>query len=156
MNRIWHVFWREFWGHVTRKSYLLFTLGFPAFLTVVPATGGLVLALAVASALPEPDNRPVGLVDAVAILDDWQDIPQNDIEIQSFDTERAAQQALEDRVLQAYYVIPADYWQTGTVKIIYDEPPIMQIDSTIERWVRRRVRAEIAPDLLAQLDRPPH
>ncbi len=153
MTRIWHVFWREYWGHITRRSYLLLTFGFPVFLVVLPALGGLLLALAVASAMPPTDLRPVGVIDQAGLLGNMGDAPIDPVEMRSFTTVKAARAALTAGTIQAFYLIPPDYWSTGQIKILYDQPPTNEVDNAFKRWVSKRVRARVPDDRLAQLDR---
>jgi len=58
--RIFHIFWREYWDNIKRRSYLLFTFGFPIFMIVTPIIGGIILALAIRTAMPPTDPRPIG------------------------------------------------------------------------------------------------
>lgn len=153
MTRTWHVFWREYWGHITRRSYLLFTFGFPIFLVVLPALGGLLLTLAVASAIPPADLRPVGVIDQAGLLGDMGDVPTDPVEMRPFATVEAARAALTAGTIQAFYLIPPDYWSTGQVKIIYDQPPTNEVDGAFRRWVGKRVQARVSGEVLAQLDR---
>jgi ABC-2 type transport system permease protein len=153
MTRTWHVFWREYWGHITRRSYLLFTFGFPIFLVVLPALGGVLLTLAVASAIPPADLRPVGVIDQAGLLGDMGDAPTDPVEMRSFATVEAARAALTAGTIQAFYLIPPDYWSTGQVKIIYDQPPTNEVDGAFRRWVGERVQARVSGEVLAQLDR---
>jgi len=153
MRRIWHVLWREFWGHITRRSYLIFTFGFPAFIIIIPMLGGLTLALMVASAIPPTDPRPVGLVDQAGLTDGAPDAPDHTVEIRLYSSLETAEAALAEGEIQAYYHLPPDYWQTGQVKIIYRQPPTGEIDSAVGGWLGQQVRSRAPPDVLAQLNR---
>ena len=153
MRRVWHVFWREFWGHLTRRSYLIFTFGFPAFIIIMPMLGGLTLALVMASAIPPTDPRPVGLVDQGGLTAGVPDVPDRPVEIRPYPSLAEADAALDAGDIQAYYHLPPDYWQTGQVKIVYEQPPTEEIDQAVAAWLRQRVRAKVPPAVLAQLDR---
>ena len=153
--RILHIFWREYWGNITRPSYLLFTFGFPLFMVALPLGGGLVLALALKSAMPPTDPRPVGLVDQAYVVDDAAIPPHNPVEILFFDDVDAAKQALSQETIQAYYHIPADYWETGQVIIAYDVAPTPPIDGMISRWIEDQIKAEVPARILARVDTGP-
>ena len=154
MSRTWHVFWREYWGHLSRRSYLLFTFGFPIFLAVIPIVGGLLLVLAVTSATPPADARPVGVVDQAGLMAEGAALPAAPVEMRPFATVEAAVAALTRGEVQAYYLISPDYWQTGEVKIVYKQPPTSEIDEAFTEWARGLVRAKAPAELLAQFDRP--
>ena len=120
MLRIWRVFWHEYWGHLTRKSYLIFTFGFPFFMLAAPVVGGIVLAVAIQNALPEMDPRPVGVVDQAALFSPDETPAHAPVAVRRYSSPRAAQQALAAGEIQAIYDIQPDYWQTGVVVMHYD------------------------------------
>lgn len=152
MTRIWHVFWREYLGHLTRRSYLIFTFGFPLFILGAPLVGGSMLAFALRSALPEIDPRPVGLIDQPGLFTAADEPPDDPVEIIFFNESAAAETALERGDIQAYYDIQADYWDSGQIVLTYEEPPTGDIDGMVTGWVSRQVRAEVPPALLRRID----
>lgn len=155
MIRTWRIFWHEYRGHITRRSYLIFTFGFPLFMLVMPLLGGLILAFAVQNALPENDHRPVGVVDQAELLAGVK-LPAGPVEVIRFTAPAAGQLALDKDQIQAYYTIPADYWATGQVIITYEQPPPPDVDEMIENWVRNQVRNRVEANLLRRLDQGAH
>ena len=153
--RVFHIFWREYWGNISRRSYLIFTFGFPLFMVSVPLVGGLILAVAVQSAMPRLDSRPVGVVDEANLLTEAQERPLRPVEIILFENRENAAEALSSAQIQAYYVIPADYWQTGHVILTYDAAPVESVDRMVAGWLRARIRARVPPDLLTRLEQGP-
>jgi ABC-type Na+ efflux pump permease subunit len=151
--RIWRIFWHEYKGHLTRKSYLIFTFGFPLFMVLAPVVGGLMLALAFWSALPEPDLRPVGVVDQVALLGEEPDYPAGPVEITRFKTPAEAQTALEQGHIQAYYDLPPDYWETGQVIATYETAPTSDIDNMVTGWIENKVQDAVPADILTRFRR---
>lgn len=185
MRRIWLVFWHEYWHHLTRKGYLIFTFGFPLTLIGVPFIGGSILALAIYWAAPKIDSRPVGVVDEVNLLlspaeemivDETGYVVQSDLqtflgdtdaesELQSrlsspikvifFRTPQEAAAALATDYIQAYYTIPATYWETGEVIVTYYKAPNRAIHSMVEGWIQLTINQQVPEPLLRRFYRGP-
>lgn len=151
MSRIIRIFWREYWGHITRRSYLLFTFGFPVFFMTVPVAGGLVLYLAIRAAMPPIDPRPIGLIDRPGILA-GSPAPSQPVGVERFTDSQAAAAALARGEIQAYYDIQPDYWETGEVVSTYKVAPSEAVDGMLTNWLRSYSRAQAPPALLARLD----
>jgi ABC-2 type transport system permease protein len=154
--RIFYIFWREYWGNITRRSYLIFTFGFPIFMIATPLIGGIVLAFAIWSALPATDPRPVGIVDQANLFAHAESQPSDPVGIIFYTDTQAATDALANNQIQAYYQIPADYWASGEVLLIYDQAPTEQVDGMVTGWIRAQVRAKAPQELLKRLDRGPN
>src|SRR5262245_26058671 len=106
--RVFHIFWREYWGNITRRSYLIFTFGFPLFILAVPTIFGIALGLALRLALPRTDFRPIGLIDQPGLFTGVENFPPEPVKVIFFtDSERAAA-ALDQETIQAYYDIQSD------------------------------------------------
>jgi ABC-2 type transport system permease protein len=153
--RTFYIFWREYWGNLTRRSYLIFTFGFPVFIVVAPLVGGMFLALAIRSALPATDLRPIGVVDQVQLLPDTQASSSRPVEVLFFSSVPAASLALASGEIQAYYHIQTDYWDNGEIVVTYNVAPVEQIDRMFTDWVGSRVRTQVPADILTRLDQGP-
>ncbi len=69
MKNSWLVFKHEYWQHVTRKGYLIFTFGFPIFLGGAPLLAALVISTALYFIAPTvAPEKPLGVVDQVGLL----------------------------------------------------------------------------------------
>ncbi len=153
--RFWHIFWREYWGNITRRGFLLFTFGFPLSLVTLPVLGGAALALALYSALPATDPRPVGLVDQAAVISPTATVPREPVEIIRFETADQADQALAQGDIQAYYHLPSHYWRTGTVAIRYEVPPSQMVDRMVSNWIEAQLESRVPAELLTRLQEGP-
>lgn len=122
-------------------------------MVAAPVVGGIMLALAFWSALPEPDLRPVGLVDQVALFGEEANYPDGPVEIIRFKTPDEAQNALGQGQIQAYYDLPPDYWETGQVIVTYETAPTSDIDGLVTRWIEDKVQAAIPADILIRFQR---
>lgn len=151
MNRIRLIFWREYWGHLRRRSYLLFTFGFPLFFISLPLIGGLTLFLALRLAIPPTDPRPIGLIDQAGLLADTSP-PGQPVGVEPFADSQRAAAALARGQIQAYYEIQPDYWNTGEVIVTYKTAPSEEVDGMVINWLRSQARAQAPPELVARLD----
>jgi ABC-2 type transport system permease protein len=155
LKRILIIFWREYWGNITRRSYLIFTFGFPIFMILTPLVGGIVLALAIWTALPPTDPRPIGVVDRAQLFANAGAPPDEPVEIIMFADMRAAVGALNEGQIQAIYTLPPDYWQSGQVIITYNTAPTEFVDAMFTGWVRTQLWAKAPPDMARRLEQGP-
>lgn len=151
MTRIGRIFWREYWFHLTRRSYLLLTIGFPLFMLSAPIAGGIVLLLAIRAAMPPTDPRPIGLIDQPGILAEATTTPDQPVAVRRFANSEEAAAALASGDIQAYYDIQPDYWQTGQVVVTYQTAPSEDVDGMLSQWLRTQIRSRASPEILARL-----
>lgn len=120
MNKLWLVAQYEYKRHVFQRRFILILLSVPA---IIALTVGLVGIMN----LMGSDDRPVGYVDQVGLLVNPLPAPVKDekdaIALLPFPDEQAARQALDTGEIQAYYVLPPDYFQTTRVSLVYNEEP---------------------------------
>ncbi|MDM8527593.1 ABC transporter permease [Anaerolineales bacterium HSG24] len=166
MKRIWLIFWHEYWSHITRRAYLLFTFGFPAMLIGTPLVGGVFLAGAIFMAMPAPDTRPIGIVDQVGLLlePEEQAVVTNEgaivksqeragnlVRIIFFRSPEEAASALATDYIQAYYKLPPDYWETGEVIVTYYTAPNELLGTMVSSWIQREIEENIPSEILFRL-----
>lgn len=140
MRKAFLVARHEYLERVRKRSFLLATLGIPALIVVV-------MAVSIAVAVGGGDDRPLGYVDHAGFLNPDVRPPQvetqiareraSDVEIRPYADEASARAALEAGEIQAYYVIPEDYLDTGRLELYYwDDAPGEAIQSDFEDFVR--------------------
>lgn len=154
MNRIRLIFWREYWGHLSRRSYVLFTFGFPLFFISLPLIGGIALFLAIRLTLPPTNPRPIGLIDQSGLLADTPP-PSQSVSVELFADSPTAAAALARGEIQAYYEIQPAYWDTGEVIVTYKTAPSEEVDRMVINWLRGVAQVQVPPELLARLDSGP-
>ncbi|MBI1881306.1 MAG: ABC transporter permease [Chloroflexi bacterium] len=152
MTRIGRIFWREYWFHLTRRSYLLLTIGFPLFMLSAPVVGGIILLLAIRAAMPPTDSRPIGLIDQAGLLAGAATTPNQPVMVQRFADAEEAAVALAKGEIQAYYDIQPNYWDTGQVIVTYESAPSEDVDTMLNQWIQSQIRARASPEILARLD----
>ena len=143
-------FWQEYWYSIRRPTYLFLTFIFPLFIFTVPIFISAVLVLAFRAALPEPDLRPIGLVDLVGLISPDVRLPNEPVPVSLYNTLPQAVQALQTGDIQAYYHLGPDYWATGTITVTYEQAPNFAIQNMMSTAMHQFVRQQVPPTILDQ------
>ncbi len=120
MNKVWLVIKHEYLRHVLRKRFIVSVLSVPFFILIM-------VGIALITVLVMSDWRPIGYVDHSGVLAGAQPLPEQkerrsrSVEIQTFDSEDAALQAVNNGEIQAAFILAADYRETGAVSVIVDD-----------------------------------
>jgi ABC-2 type transport system permease protein len=139
MTGIWRIMRYEFWRTLRRRGYQFATFGIPV-LAIVIYYG--VVAWQQAQANRPPSNEEVvapppgvnlpggGLVQTIGVVDLSDTISETDSQrLALFKTEAEAQQALREAKITYYYLIAADYLETGTVSMHFERITLSNIDN---------------------------
>jgi ABC-2 type transport system permease protein len=119
MPKLWLVARHEYAAAVKRRTFVLATLGMPAFLV-------LIMSFSILVATSRMDRRPVGYVDQANVVSPLPDLAgwRESVPLRAFPDETTARAALAARSIQAFYVVPAGYRQSGQVTLYYGERPL--------------------------------
>ena len=124
MKNIWRVFSHEFLSTVTRKSYiialLMVALGSMAifFITNTVQDSGLMSGV-LNLFIPTIEDGPAGYIDQSGII---AFLPEGTEEwMIAYDSEETALMDLENGDIIGYYIISADYLETGSVEYVRQE-----------------------------------
>ena len=116
MRKLYLVAKHEYLKLVKRRSFLLSTLGIPVLL-------GIIMAVSIVASLGKRGELPVGYVDKAGVFAETLTLSTSEdkqaVVFQAFDTEDAALDKLQLNQLQAVYILPEDYQQTGKVALYY-------------------------------------
>jgi ABC-2 type transport system permease protein len=118
MNKTLIVLKHEFKTVAGKPSFWFGILVAPFLVGIMVAVIGLTSGLATAAVIAQQQSRPEqvqGFVDQAGL------ITQPAQGFEPFADEAAAKQALASGAINAFYVIPADYLQTGNVRMIANE-----------------------------------
>jgi ABC-2 type transport system permease protein len=136
MKKILLVLRYELITTLKRRSYLLLSFGFPilglivfAVISIVRGDNGKVTTLV--NEISAGDLAVEGYVDQAGIIDVLPDDLPPGI-LKRYPSEAAAFQATEAGEIEAYYVIPQDYIETGS--LIYVHPTITPMSSGGQEW----------------------
>lgn len=158
MRKIWLIATREFGQRVRTRGFILSALFTPILLLVVWATGSFDdTGGEAANPLADVQNgeqAAVAYVDEAAIIERMPPgVPA--ALFQPFDDEATAEAALVAEEIDAYYVIPADYRETGDVRRVSAELPAGPPDTALFTWLlRANLLPEADPPTLARVQNP--
>jgi ABC-2 type transport system permease protein len=140
MSRFWLVARHQYLTMVGKRSFLLVTLGFPVLIAAV-------MAIAIFFSRGSQDQRPFGVVDQANVLRPTA-IEDVALDMRAFETLDEGKAALEAGEVQAVYLLPGDYPQSGRVQLYYwDDPP----GDAVRSRFREALRDSLAADLPAGL-----
>ncbi|HZD58188.1 MAG TPA: ABC transporter permease [Anaerolineales bacterium] len=134
MHKFWRVSAYEYQRHVLRSRFLFVLLSVPGLILVM-AVVGLLISQA------HQSDRPLGYVDHSGLLASPLPAPELDssnrrVPLLPFQTEAEAQTALQSKEIQAYYVLPQDYRQTGHADLVFIESPSSDAEQEFADFLR--------------------
>lgn len=145
MRNFWLIARYEYRKRVSKQSFLLATLGVPLLMVVI-------IGASIFFTIANQNDLPLGYVDQAGflntnILPDMPDEAEG-VALQAFPDEGSARRALEQKEIQAYYIVPSDYLQTQQLSLYYwnDAPK-----DTIREQFSRFLHANLVADLPAQV-----
>lgn len=134
MSKLWLVFKHEYTRHVLRKRFILAVLSFPLMALVMILAGFLAVGAGY-------DGRPAGIVDQSGLFSNPLQLPIEEKEImpsiqfQSYPDEAAARVDLDNKTLQAFFIVEQNYLETGKVRMIALDSPGEQVQSDFEDFL---------------------
>lgn len=143
MNKTFLVMKHEFWRHFKRRSFLFAVLGLPVLMIAIGA--GIVFFF------NSKANEPVGVIDQAGIVMDpaaYTVIDGNSVLFMPFAEETAAHAALMQKEIQAYFILPADYLQTGHVILYHNGDSFDEITGDVADYLRSSLLSADDPTLL--------
>jgi ABC-2 type transport system permease protein len=154
MNKIWAVAIQEYQRNVFKKSFIFMLLSVPVFITVSISIG-----LFLESAQDNP--LPVGYVDQAGILKlgveapdlqaTWIESQDDPVEMWPYSDQAQAQAALENREIQAFYVLPPDYAETRRVDQFFIEKPGKNAERQFFDFLQINLAAAQSPEIAYRL-----
>ena len=134
MRDFWLVAKHEYLRIVRQKSFLWSILGVPVLMLVI-------MGISILITLGQRGDTPLGYVDHTGVLADPIQPPLDEGEeiapMRAFESTEAARAALMDEKIQAYYVLPDSYMQSGNVELYYlEDPPSESAQSDFRSFLR--------------------
>ena len=134
MTKLLYVARFEFVRHIKRRGFIWAVIGLPAIMGLV--IGGFILFFSTGS------DSPVGVIDGSGLMLDpnnYTSIDEEDLRIITYSDEAVARQALADEEIQAYFVVAANYLETGDVSVYHEGNPNDDIYGTFNRYARTSI-----------------
>ncbi len=135
MAKIWQIIRYEYVRHVFRRRFLFSLLSLPAMIIVMVGATLMVAHF-------ETDSTPVGYLDPSGALANPVQLPEStdifspSIDFIAYEDQTQAQSDLEAGLIQAYYVLPADYPQDIQAELIYLKEPDSDVMNSFTDFVR--------------------
>jgi ABC-2 type transport system permease protein len=151
MLKIWKVAAYEYRRHVLQRRFILVILSVPAIIALMIAIGAL-------WAVVDKSRDPAGYVDKAGLLSNPIPAPQRGsspdnpsipklIPLLPFETEKEAQEALDNKEIQAYYIVAADYFESNQVELVYVKPPGGDVTRQFWDFMQINRLRDLPPDL---------
>ena len=155
MNKLITIFLFEFLSTVRRRLFLVLVAAFPVLMLA------LILIIRVASAV-QADDEPEGPGKVRGYVDQWGRLPAElplGAPLRPYGGEEAALSALLDDQIKSYFVIPANYIQTGIVQEYSTRPRSIFEESGVPGALRSLllqvlVEGEVSPGIAARVQVP--
>jgi ABC-2 type transport system permease protein len=150
MNKIWLIFKHEYTRHVLRKRFIITVFSMPLFI-------GVMMVASIASSMMSINHSPVGVVNQSDLLNGFTPDPpkkeflQTEVEFIKFDSESDAETALENKSIQAYYVLDADYNRTAKAKLVYYKFPANSIQEQFTDQIKHYLIKSQSPEVVTRL-----
>ena len=150
MNKLFTIFLFEFLSMVRRRLFLIMVAAFPIGLSAL-------ILIVVRAGQAEDDPEEVR-----GYVDQWGRLPAElppGAPLRPYANPEDALSALLDKQIKSYFVIPADYVQTGVVQVYATKPPGI-FEGSGERRVLRSlllqalVGDEVSPEIAARVQVP--
>ncbi len=158
MNSIRTIFLYELWRGVRRKGYLFATFGIPVILFVLMFGYNFIQSLQEPSA-PDMSQFDFDGIEHAGIVDlsgQFTEIPTALHEIlQFYPDESAARTAMQADEVDVFYVIAADYLESGDVTLHLPDFSLSLLNNgPVEQLVYRTLAPDASPQLLQRLGEP--
>jgi ABC-2 type transport system permease protein len=136
MSQIWLVAQQHFRQEVLKRSFILVMLSLPAFLALSVGMGILGENLS-------RESTTLGYVDLAQVIQ-TTDVEggDHDVELLPFESREAARSALEDGRIDAYFVLPPDYAETGHADLVFLQEPHWSATQRFRSLLRRNLLAD--------------
>ena len=147
MNKTWLVIKNEYLRHVKRKRFIVAVLSMPLLILLMVGIGVLIASLSY-------DNTPIGYQDKSGILTQpllpTMEAPapfRKPMQFLPFENEADARKALDAEQIQAYFVIPADYLETGQVQVIAQNAPDSSVINPFRKFLKFNLLKDMTPEI---------
>jgi ABC-2 type transport system permease protein len=146
MRKLWVMARHEYVKVTHKRSFVFGTLAMPLFFVAITV-------FAIVMVLVSEDQRPIGYVDFAGIVTTVTQLPPNKsgpqpVEIRAVPDEAQARAALNDRQIQAYYILPADYLTDHEAQLIYwDKAPSNSAQRDFDNLIRANLVASLPKDV---------
>ena len=156
MRNTWLVALREFRQRLRARGFWFSAIGVPLMLFVIMGATGSLGGDTAATAVATQDAAPaaIGYVDEADLIQNTANAAVYGLT--AYPDRSAAAAALADGQIEAYYVIPADYRDTGTVQRVAERLPGIEVSGSeaMDVLLRDNLVGDAPADLQSRLAAP--
>jgi len=139
MRKFWLVAGDEYRNMTRQRSFIWSTVGLPLLIAAITVIGTLI-ATGAGQAIT------LGYVDQAGVILTVAATEEEDVRFRGFADQATARASLEAGEIQAYYVLPADYRQTGQAQMVYDRnTPTERNRQRFDAFLRTNLAADQPP-----------
>jgi len=128
MNRLWRVAVYEYKRNVFKKSFFLTLFSIPLMVAIF-------VGLGIYLTSHQQNDKPIGYVDQAGVFTPAIPGPRSGqaepVEFIPFQNEDEALFSLEAKMIQAFYILPPDYFETRHIELVYRNKPG---DNALQQW----------------------
>jgi ABC-2 type transport system permease protein len=152
MNKTFLIIRQEFLRTIKRTGFIVLALSLPVIALLAIGVQHIVSGVV----KPPPEVARIGYVDEVGGLDQFN--TQGNITLVSFDSPEAAKQALINKDIKEYFVVPPDFISTGTINRYVTQRELAAPAATtaaIENFISSNLLAGKVPtDVITRVETP--
>jgi ABC-2 type transport system permease protein len=145
MKKLFYVAQFEFVRHIKRRGFIFVVVGLPAIFIGI--------SILIALFFGGNADEPVGVLDQSGLLlnlESYTSVDETEPPIFAYADESAARSALENEEIQAFFVVPPDYLESGRVTLYHQGNPNDVIYDVFNNYVRASLLRETDPAVAAR------
>ncbi len=154
MNKTFLIVRQEFLRTIRRTGFIVLALSLPVIALLAIGVQHIVSGVT----KPPPEVTRIGYVDEVGGLDQFT--TQGNITLVSFDSPEAAKQALINKDIKEYFVVPPDFISTGVINRYVTQRELAPPDATtaaIKNFISSNLLGgKVAADVITRVETPLH
>lgn len=145
MHKVWIVARREYLTNLKRPGFLFAAFGTPLLFLII---FGISFVMALRGNGDIEDMRAVGYVDNAALLANEVTSPEYpELTFIAYPDSESARVDLDEGVIEAYFILPEDYMETGAVQLYSVDSVPLELNGVIRRALVESISASAALDL---------
>lgn len=148
MSKLMLVASHHFQRNVRQKSFIFVLLSVPFFLAFT-------IGIGIVSESMQRNDAPIGYVDYSGLLANPIPFPDQEgderVEILTFTSEGAANRALEDGQIQAYFILEKDYFSDRQVEQVFYEEPGENAQADFYDFLQLNLVANLSPAVIERV-----
>jgi ABC-2 type transport system permease protein len=145
MNKLWLVAANEYRRNVFKKSFIMVLLSVPLIMALNIGMGLFLESV-------KDNNLPVGYIDNAGVFPSTETGPgistlEDSVTFIPYQNEEEARAALDDKDIQAYYLLPADYLETRELELVSADKHGKNVPQNFYDFLQLNMLSELPPEI---------